>query len=89
MDDIDTEIPVKAKKAAAKKVKEKQVEKTADAVFVCLDPTQPSFSLILDGDYKIRGMKNKDGQVVFKIPAKDVERVRQHYHVTTGRLVEA
>ena len=70
MDDIDTEIPVKAKKTVAKKAKEKQVEKTADAVFVCLDPTQPSFSLILDADYKIRGMKNKRRASRFQDPSQ-------------------
>ena len=90
MDDMDVEIPVKAKKAAAKKSKADNASMAKkEVVFVCLDPDVPRFELIIDADYKIRGVRNNAGHLLFAVPAEDADRVRKHFHVTSGRLVES
>ena len=90
MDNMDVEIPVKAKKTAAKKAKAENVSiAKKEVVFVCLDPDVPRFELIIDADYRIRGVRNNAGHLLFAVPTEDAERVRKHFHVTTGRLVQA
>ena len=54
MDDMDVEIPVKAKKAAAKKSKAENASMAKkEVVFVCLDPDVPRFELIIDANLSL------------------------------------
>ena len=90
MENMDAEIPVKAKKTVAKKAKAENVSMAKkEVVFVCLNPDVPRFDLIIDANYRIRGVRNNAGHLLFAVPAEDAERVRKHFHVTTGKLVEA
>lgn len=78
-----------ATQRVATKIKEIQAEQNEDVVFVCMDGDSPRFDLILDPELKIRGVRDPQGTLIFRVDSKDADRVRRHHHVTTGKVVEA
>lgn len=78
-----------ATQRVATKIKEIQAEQNEDVVFVCMDGDSPRFDINLGHDLRIRGTRDPQGTLIFRVDPKDADRVRRHYHVVTGKIVEA